>query len=185
MIAQLLAGERVRLRPVGEDDREPLARVFSEPEVARRWGDPVRAVEEATTPAESEAHFVIEVDGECAGFIQWTEEDDPMYRHAGIDIALGARWQGRGLGPEAIRVLARHLFGARGHHRLTIDPAADNRHAISAYRRVGFRPVGIMRQYERGPDGEWHDGLLMDLLAEELVDSSGAGPGERVAGKEV
>jgi aminoglycoside 6'-N-acetyltransferase len=27
-----------------------------------------------------------------------------------------------------------------------------------------------MRAYERGPDETWHDGLLMDLLAEELVD---------------
>jgi aminoglycoside 6'-N-acetyltransferase len=184
MVAELLAGERVRLRPVGPDDREALACLFSEPEVARWWGDPARAVEEATTPVESEAHFVIEVGGERAGFIQWTEEDEPMYRHAAIDIALGARWQGRGLGPEAIRVLARHLFGARGHHRLTIDPAAHNQHAIVAYRRVGFRPVGVMRRYERGPDGEWHDGLLMDLLAEELVDSQGARHGERVAGKE-
>jgi aminoglycoside 6'-N-acetyltransferase len=28
--------------------------------------------------------------------------------------------------------------------------------------------VGIMRMYERGPDGTFHDGLLMDILAEEL-----------------
>jgi aminoglycoside 6'-N-acetyltransferase len=49
-----------------------------------------------------------------------------------------------------------------------IDPAADNAAAIACYRKVGFRPVGIMRQYERGPEGEWHDGLLMDLLAAEL-----------------
>jgi aminoglycoside 6'-N-acetyltransferase len=34
---------------------------------------------------------------------------------------------------------------------------------------VGFRPVGITRRSERGPDGRWHDGLLMDLLAEELA----------------
>jgi aminoglycoside 6'-N-acetyltransferase len=26
----------------------------------------------------------------------------------------------------------------------------------------------VMRRYERGPDGTFHDGLLMDLLAEEL-----------------
>jgi aminoglycoside 6'-N-acetyltransferase len=51
---------------------------------------------------------------------------------------------------------------------LTIDPAAANTYAIKAYERVGFKPVGIMRQYERGPDGTWHDGLLMELLAEDL-----------------
>lgn len=37
-------------------------------------------------------------------------------------------------------------------------------------RSVGFRPVGVMRRNERDADGSgWHDGLLMDLLAEELT----------------
>jgi aminoglycoside 6'-N-acetyltransferase len=94
-----------------------------------------------------------------------------MYEHAGIDIALLSDWQGQSLGPDAIRTLAQHLIAVRGHHRLTIDPAAHNTHAIKAYERVGFKPVGIMRQYERGPDGTWHDGLLMELLAEDLVPS--------------
>jgi len=34
---------------------------------------------------------------------------------------------------------------------------------------VGFRPVGVLREHERGADGAWCDGLLMDLLARELV----------------
>jgi aminoglycoside 6'-N-acetyltransferase len=29
-----------------------------------------------------------------------------------------------------------------------------------------------MRSYERGADGTWHDGLLMDLLAAELIDQA-------------
>jgi len=36
---------------------------------------------------------------------------------------------------------------------------------------VGFRPVGVMRQYERGGDGHFHDGLLMDLLRGELAEN--------------
>jgi aminoglycoside 6'-N-acetyltransferase len=27
----------------------------------------------------------------------------------------------------------------------------------------------VMRLYERGYDGTWHDGLLMDMLAEEFI----------------
>jgi aminoglycoside 6'-N-acetyltransferase len=84
-------------------------------------------------------------------------------------VTLHPRWHGRGLGADAVRRLARHLFEDRGHHRITIDPAAHNERAIRAYRRVGFRPVGVMRRYERGGDGTWHDGLLMDLLPEELT----------------
>ena len=92
-----------------------------------------------------------------------------MYRHAGIDLFVATAHQGRGLGSDAIRTLARHLIEERGHHRLSIDPAADNGRAIRAYERVGFRRVGVLRAYERGPDGTWHDGLLMDLLAGELT----------------
>ena len=93
-----------------------------------------------------------------------------MYRHAGIDVYLGDRFQGRGAGREAVGLLARFLFEQRGHHRITIDPAAANERAIRCYARVGFRPVGVMRQYERGSNGRFHDGLLMDLLREELTE---------------
>jgi len=34
-----------------------------------------------------------------AGGIQYDEEHDPQYRHAGIDIYLGSRFQGRGPAP--------------------------------------------------------------------------------------
>lgn len=164
-----LRGERVLLRPGRPEDADALVRIRKEPEVARRWGDAVEGeVEEAFVG--NDEGFVIEVDGEVIGAIQYGEEDDPMYRHANIDIFLATSSHGRGLGTEAIRVLAHHLLEERGHHRLTIDPAADNSPAIRAYEKVGFRRVGIMRRYERGPDGAWHDGLLMDMLAEEIRD---------------
>ena len=78
-------------------------------------------------------------------------------------------WQDRGLGTDAVRTLARYLVHELGHHRLVIDPAADNRRAVRCYEKAGFRPVGVMRRYERGSDGTFHDGLLMDLLASELT----------------
>ena len=87
---------------------------------------------------------------------------------AGVDLFLGPSFQGRGLGTDAIRTVARHLFDDRGHHRLTIDPSATNERAIATYTKVGFRPIGRMRRSERGPDGTFHDGLLMDLLREEF-----------------
>jgi aminoglycoside 6'-N-acetyltransferase len=170
LIDAVLEGERVSLRPVRPGDAGALRSVFEDPEVARWWGDPRRALKEALDTADGGAHFVIQVGGETAGYIQAYEETDPMYRHASIDISLRTPWQGKGIGPEAIRLLARHLVEERGHHRLTIDPAAHNFNAIKAYERVGFRTVGVLRRYERGPNGEWHDGLLMDMLADELLD---------------
>lgn len=112
--------------------------------------------------------LVVEIDGQVAGGIQYHEEQDSMYRHAGIDIFLSSRYQGQGLGAEAVGLLARFLFAQRGHHRITIDPAAANQQAIRCYLKVGFRPVGVMRRYERGADGQFHDGLLMDLIRDDL-----------------
>lgn len=164
----ILAGPRVTLRPTTADDLEPLRSIRGEPAVAERWGhlDPGELEEFVR----DERSFAIVVDGDVVGAIQYGEEDDPMYRHANIDLYLTTARHGQGLGSEAVRLLARHLIDMRGHHRLTIDPAADNRAAIRAYEKVGFRPIGVMRSYERGPDGTWHDGLLMELLADELVD---------------
>ena len=62
------------------------------------------------------------------------------------------------------------LLGQRGHHRIKIDPAAASDQAIGSYATVGFRAVGVMRQYGRGGDGRFPDGLLMDLLRGELAD---------------
>jgi aminoglycoside 6'-N-acetyltransferase len=164
----ILRGKHVLLRPARPEDAEGLIQIRSEPEVARRWGSIDIEEEISEQFIEADEGFVIEADGDVVGAIQYHEEDDPMYRHAGMDIFLTASRHGQGLGTEAIRLLARHLFEERGHHRLTIDPAAYNAAAIRAYEKGGFRRVGIMRNYERGPDGVWHDGLLMDMLKEEF-----------------
>jgi aminoglycoside 6'-N-acetyltransferase len=164
----VLRGERVLLRPGRPEDADRLLQIRTEPEVARRWGNGDIEKEVREEFIEADDGFVIEADGEVVGAIQYHEENDPMYRHAGIDIFLSASRHEEGLGTEAIRVLARYLFEERGHHRLTIDPAADNAAAIRAYEKAGFRRVGTMRKYERGPDGVWHDGLLMDMLREEF-----------------
>ena len=115
-----------------------------------------------------ETAFAIEEDGDLVGFAQWWENDSPDFRHAGIDLFLAAERHGRGLGRDAVRTLARWLVQERGHHRITIDPALANESAIRCYEAVGFRRVGVLRCYWHGPDGHWHDGLLLDLLADDL-----------------
>jgi aminoglycoside 6'-N-acetyltransferase len=109
------------------------------------------------------------LDGAVIGYVQWYEESDPMYRHASIDLFLDPAFHGRGLGTEVVRRVCAQLIDERGLHRLTIDPEAENAAAIACYRKVGFKPVGVLRQYQRDRFGVWKDGLLMELLADELV----------------
>jgi RimJ/RimL family protein N-acetyltransferase len=163
-----LRGVAVILRPVSRSDVADLRRIRFSPEVRRWWGadeaDDWPFDEPDLTP------FTVLLDGRVVGLAQYGEETDPQYRHAGIDLFLDPAVHGRGIGRDTVRTLARHLIEDRGHHRLVIDPAAANDVAIRCYAAVGFRPVGVMRAYERDADGEgWHDGLLMDLLASELT----------------
>ena len=155
------------LRPLPAGDEADLLAIHATPEVARWWDTPPEGFPWADDSGAT--RLTIELDGAVVGLIQFAEEDDPRYRHASIDLFLSPAQHGRGLGTEAVRRLARHLIEDRGHHRVTIDPAAGNLAAIRAYEKAGFRPVGLMRGYERDVGGEaWHDGLLMDLLADDL-----------------
>jgi aminoglycoside 6'-N-acetyltransferase len=170
MAELVLRGRLVQLRPVAPADHALLDAILREPSVARWWTPPDAAGPAADWLADGTgATFVIEHEGAVVGSIQYSEDDDDNYRTAGIDLFLTSSAQGQGLGPDAIRTLARHLIDERGHHHLTIDPAATNANAIRAYQKIGFRRVGILRAYERGADGSWHDNLLLDLLANELT----------------
>ena len=161
-----LQSPRVTIRPGGPGDVAAQHAILSEDSVTRWWGEPESADDIAAKLRGDDTSIllVVEVGGQVAGGIQYDEEPDPMYRHAGIDIYLSGRFQGQGIGQEAIGLLVEFLLGQRGHHRITIDPAAANHRAIRCYEKAGFRPVGVMRQYERGSDGQFHDGLLMELV---------------------
>jgi aminoglycoside 6'-N-acetyltransferase len=159
-----LRGARVLLRPGTEEDVGALAAILAEPEVAEWWP----GYDETRVRTELADAQVVEVEGAVAGWLFTVEETDPQFASVSLDIALGVAYQGAGYGSETLRLAIRHQI-ARGHHRFSIDPAAGNERAIQAYEAVGFKPVGVMRRYERVADGGgYRDALLMDLLAEEL-----------------
>jgi aminoglycoside 6'-N-acetyltransferase len=168
MTSHALHGEHLTLLPVSAEHVPELRRILATPPVRLRWRD------EDASPQwpfddPSATRFAVLVEGVVRGMVQYSEEPEVDYRYASIDIFLDPAVHGRGVGRDAVGTLARHLIQDLGHHRLVIDPAADNEAAIRCYAAVGFRPVGIMRRYERDADGTgWHDGLLMDLLAEDL-----------------
>jgi aminoglycoside 6'-N-acetyltransferase len=167
-VPPILCAGRVRLRPITDSDIDPLAAIVARPGVRERWGSLENPEHTREGLCNDGAAFAIEIDGEVAGWLGYNEETDPDYRHVSLDIFLAPEHQNRRLGRAALRLAARWLFDRREHHRLTLDPACSNERAIRAYAAIGFRPVGVMRRYERGADGRWHDNLLMDLLRDEM-----------------
>jgi aminoglycoside 6'-N-acetyltransferase len=152
------------------EDVPRLVEIGQQPEVARWWTSVTeeKLIAKAEGRDEAKALAVL-LEGEVVGMIQYSEEDHPEYRHAGIDVFLSTDVHGRGLGTDAVRTLARWLIEERGHRRLTIDPAVENPAAVRAYEKAGFKPVGVLREYWEDPQGVRHDGLLMDLLDSDLT----------------
>jgi len=75
------------LVPVTAEHVPELRRILLTPEVRRRWGD------EAASPQwpfddPSVTRFAVRWEGTVCGMVQYDEEEDPMYRHASIDIFL-------------------------------------------------------------------------------------------------
>ena len=160
--------QAITLTPTIEEDGPALRAIHATPEVARWWDLP-----DAGFPLDDEpeaTRFTIRCGEEIAGLVQYGEELEPKYRSASIDIFVAPAFQGRGVGTRAIELVLDILLRERGHHRVTIDPAADNRAAIRCYEKAGFRPVGVMRLAERDSDGTgWHDALLMELVVEPVA----------------
>ena len=154
---------QIDLAPLDVAHVRPLRELHRQPGVQRWWGP----MDDGFPFDEPESiRFAIVADGQIVGLIQYGEEKWPEYRHAWIDIFIGDVHAGRGIGTEAVRQMARMLFEERGHHRITIDPAADNEAAIRSYEKAGFKRVGVQtRSYLRTATGEWRDELLMELLA--------------------
>jgi aminoglycoside 6'-N-acetyltransferase len=164
-----LEDDSLALRPLEDRDLGLLVAIVTAPGVREWWGTVEDRERLRGDLANGGSAFAIEVDGALAGWLGFNEETDPDYRHAGLDIFLAPPYQDRGLGRGALGLAAGWLMRERGHHRLTIDPACHNKRAIRAYAAVGFRPVGVMRRYERGADGKWHDNLLMDLVSDDEI----------------
>jgi len=161
-----LSGPRVRLVPCAPEHHARLREIHLTPEVRRWWQDPSDDFPDGDP---DEIKYTVLLDGEIIGFAEWYAEDEPMFRHAGLDLFLDPAVHGQGLGTETTRVICAHLIDDHGFHRVIIDPEVENEAAIASYRKLGFKPVGVMRRYSHDRFGVWKDGLLMDLLAEELV----------------
>ena len=158
-----LRGRHVTLRPMHDGDAGDLRDMRAAPEVAEWWGPLEDDFPLGDEPDVTRMSILM---GErLVGLIQYGEEPDESFRHAWVDVFVSAENHGRGIGTDALETLVEHLLTDRGHHRVTIDPAVDNRAAVRCYEKAGFRRVGVMESAELDPQtGRWRDVLLMELV---------------------
>jgi RimJ/RimL family protein N-acetyltransferase len=170
----------VSIRRARPDDVDFLVELVTHEEVepflaavrARERGELSAEIERSQAEPEAFGLFVIEVDGERAGTMRF-ERSNRRSRIADLGgLAVHPRFRGRRVGDEAARLLQRYLFQELGFHRLQLEIYGFNERAQAHAERAGFVREGVRRKaYWR--HGEWVDGVLYGLVAEDLEDGAG------------
>jgi RimJ/RimL family protein N-acetyltransferase len=172
--------ERLTIRPVTEDDFEPMWQIRRQESVGRWMG---AASEEFDAFAELIGNdermgktLVIERDGVLIGDLMLSPED-PWAQVEVVDQAKGTQaeigWcidpavEGHGYATEAVRELIRLSFEELGLRRLVAHCFAANEASWRLMERVGMRREVHTVKESLHRSGEWMDGMSYALLAEE------------------
>ena len=128
MTIERMVGELVSLRLAVAADVPALVAIRATPEVRSRWRGDDLEQDTLDSIADEELQFLVieDSDSRVVGAIQWAQEEEPEYRHASVDMYLHPGVHNQGFGADAVRTLCRHFVEIERHHRITIDPAADN-----------------------------------------------------------
>ena len=173
----ILAGERVRLRGVRDDDLPTLAKWEMDPGRMATLSNWVAPPSEAAAKERIAKWGANEKDD--LGFAIETIDDQPVLvgnialwgarpkdRCATLGIALGREYIGRGYGTDAVRVIVNYGFREMGLHRIQLTVVPFNPAGIRAYEKAGFVEEGRHRE-SLLHDGRWYDEVLMSILDHE------------------
>ncbi len=179
----LLAGNRVRLRGVREDDLPTLAKSEMDAGILVTLADRVVPPSEAAAK-ERIAKWSANEDDRLGFAIETLDDPSVLVGHVGlwgwqtkdrcatIGIALGREHIGRGYGTDAMRVIVSYGFRELGLHRMQLGVAPFNPAGIRAYEKAGFAEEGRRREAV-WHDGRWYDEVLMSVLKHEWAARQG------------
>lgn len=176
-----IPGERCSLRPLRREDIDAgWAEWFNDPEVTRHMlrgvfpntrDEQVAFFESVVTGSSNDLVLAIvtEPEGEHVGTLG-LHRIDWVNRSAEYGMVIGdAKGRGRGIGPEATRLMCRHGFDKLNLHRIWLGVLASHGAVIHIMQGLGFREEARLRE-EVWLDGRWEDKLIMGMLAGELRD---------------
>ena len=107
--------------------------------------------------------FLVFVDENPVGHINY-HTLCPHYKHTELDIWMSNDNNcGRGYGSDALNILCNYLFKKFGIDEFIIRPSAQNKRAIRAYQKAGFRKIvcGLKEQISRYSATDFDDCIVM------------------------
>lgn len=113
-------------------------------------------------------HWVIELreTGEIIGAIN-AHNLSGANEHAEVGYSSGPRFWGKGYMTEALRGLIGYLFTSVGLHRIAGLCDVDNIGSARVMEKAGMKLDGVLREYNRRPDGAFSDARVYSILARE------------------
>lgn len=171
----MIEGARINLRAREAEDGVTFHRWFNDAEVTRFLGEPFPAVsmvqqnaftQQLSADRERRAYSIVLKDDTLIGNCELRKFDHTA-RSCELGIAIGEKqYWSQGYGGETVELLLRIAFDGLNQHKVWLTCAAFNERGARAYRRVGFREDGRLRD-DRFIDGRYYDTLLMSILEDE------------------
>ncbi len=168
--AIFLAGEKVKLRTIEEEDYEKLRDWVNHYDVRRFIGirEPMNLKQE-TEFVENELDsddtimLGICVDGELIGDIAIERKETGVGE---LGILIDPEHHGNGYGTEASKLLIKHAFQQVRYHKIKTRVVDTNDKSSRVWEKLGFQHEGTLRKHTF-LDGEYRDFQVYGLLEEE------------------
>ena len=174
----VLEGEKVRLRPMADNDVPLLMRWLNDPDV-RYW---THLSEDSAEVLTMEGHRERwERIRDDPTHISWRIDTrdghpigelgllaiSPLHGRAELAISIGEKeYWSRGYGTDAIRGVLRYAFGQLGLRRVQLITDEDNLRGLRCYEKCGFVREGLLRAH-RLRQGQPLNMVAMGILREE------------------
>ncbi len=170
----------VYLRPVNLKDARLIAEWFSDSNNIKFMSTAVRCRKHSEKGIEEEIKS--SDPGYERLFMVCLAEDDSVIGHVGIDdidlddkrgeifFLIGDKaHHGKGYGKAAAALLVKYAFEEMKLNSLFATATKSNVASISVLRKVGFKDIGVRRQYNF-IDGEFLDEMLLDMTLQDYLD---------------
>jgi RimJ/RimL family protein N-acetyltransferase len=170
---EMIEGKKTRLVAISSEYLPLYKRWINDPEVAdflgtvgfpfsmaeeRQW------VERTLASGDSGAHFtILTKSGKPIGNMALMEISY-IHRNAQLGIMIGEKsYWNKGFGTDAIATLLDFAFRTLGLHKVELRLNANNKRALTCYKKCGFKLEGKKRE-QTFHKGEYCDELIMSVL---------------------
>lgn len=173
---ELVNGEKITLRPIAVSDTANIVRWRNSEGVNRFFLDRraitaeshERWLETQVFPGAVKQFIIVNREtGNDIGSCFFKDIDDAG-KKAELGIFIGeAESRGKGLGSDTVRTLTGYGFETLGLNKVYLRVLASNARAMVAYKNVGFKTDGVLRQ-DCFCDGRFEDVCIMSILKNEF-----------------